>query len=77
MYAINIFLLSWYIYAFLIHAFYDCNLRAYMMFVDREPAIDTAQDMIDQVCNMFINSQKANMLLLGTTIVVSRRVPWV
>ncbi len=46
--SLNIFLLSFYIYAFLIHAFYDCNLRAYLMSADLEPFAETAKDIYEQ-----------------------------
>ncbi len=46
---IRIFFLFWYIYTYLIHQFYDCNLRAYLMSVDLEPLIDSAQDIHENV----------------------------
>ncbi len=41
-------MLSWSIFTFLIHASYDCNLRAYLLRVDTEPVVETAKDMYDQ-----------------------------
>ncbi len=55
--SVNVFLLSWSIYAFLVHSFYDCNLRAYMMAVDREMPIDTVQDMIKQGRGLYFIKQ--------------------
>ena len=47
--SMNLFLTAFYIYAFMIHAFYDCNLRAYLMKSDFEPVVDNAKDIYDQV----------------------------
>ena len=44
----KLFLVTWYIYAFFIHASYDCNLRAYLMQVDKEKPINTAKDIVEQ-----------------------------
>ncbi len=55
--AIKLFLLTWYIYTFFIQASYDCNLRAYLMQVDKEKPIDTAKDIIDQGRKVYFLSQ--------------------
>ncbi len=45
----KIFLTSFYFYAFMVHSFYDCNLRAYLMRADLEPVVDNAKDIFEQV----------------------------
>ncbi len=47
--SMRIFLMFFYLYAFMIHAFYDCNLRAYLMIVEFEPHVDTSKDIYEQV----------------------------
>ncbi len=47
--SMKIFLASFYVYAFMIHAFYDCNFRAYLMITEFEPVADTAKDIYEQV----------------------------
>ena len=44
------FLTSFNFYAFMMYAFYHCNLRAYLMSADLEPKVETAQDIYEQVC---------------------------
>ena len=53
----KLFLITWYIYTFFIHASYDCNLRAYLMHVDSEKPIDTAKDIVDQSRKVYFFSQ--------------------
>ncbi len=43
------FLTGFYFYALMVHAFYECNLRAYLMSKDSEPVVDTAKDIYEQV----------------------------
>ena len=52
--SMKIFLTAFYFYAFMVHSFYDCNLRAYLMKADYEPIADNAQDFYEQVLNMLI-----------------------
>ncbi len=47
--SMRIFVFHFSMYAFLIHAFYDCNLRAYLMVADLEPVVESAKDIYDQV----------------------------
>ncbi len=47
--SMQIFLICFYFYAFMIHSFYDCNLRAYLLSADMEPIVETAQDIYQQV----------------------------
>ena len=44
----NILLVTWYAYTFLVHAAYDCNLRAYLMSADLEPVVNNAKDIYHQ-----------------------------
>ncbi len=44
----KIFLGSWYFYILFVQASYECNLRAYLMAVDKEPPVDNAKDIYDQ-----------------------------
>ncbi len=47
--SMKVFLTSFYFYSFMIHSFYDCNLRAYLMSADLEPTAETAKDFYEQV----------------------------
>ena len=50
--AVKFFLLVWYVYTMLMHWFYDCNLRAYMMAADFEPEVDSSWDIYEQVLKL-------------------------
>ena len=52
--SLKILLAFFYFYAFMMHAFYDCNLRAYLMSADMEPIVDTAQDVYEQGRRFYI-----------------------
>ncbi len=45
----KIFMTGFYFYTFMTHAFYECNLRAYLMISDLEPFVDIPRDIIEQV----------------------------
>ena len=47
--SMKIFLTAFYFYSFMLHSFYDCNLRAYLMSTDYEPVANTAKDIYEQV----------------------------
>ncbi len=47
--SVNVFMMAWYWYTFFVHAIYDCNLRAYLMAVDRTPEANNVKDIWDQV----------------------------
>lgn len=51
-FSLSIFLACFYIYAFMIHAFYDCNLRAYLMSPNLEPVADNAREIYEQVTKL-------------------------
>ena len=55
--AMKVFLITWYVYTFFIHASYDCNLRAYLMHVDEEKPIDTAKDIVEQGRKVYFFAQ--------------------
>ncbi len=52
--SLNIFLTAFYVYSFLLHAFYDCNLRAYLMSANYEPVANTAKDVYEQGKPLYI-----------------------
>ncbi len=52
--SMKIFMTGFYFFTFMIHSFYECNLRAYLMKNDLEPYVDTPKDMIDQGRKLFI-----------------------
>ncbi len=41
--------MAFYFYAFMLHSFYECNLRTYLMSSDFEPVVDTTKDVYEQV----------------------------
>lgn len=38
----------------MLHSFYDCNLRAYLMHVDFEPDADTAKELYEQLMQILM-----------------------
>ncbi len=66
-----IFLHFWFLYAFIIQAAYDCNLRAFLMSADFEPTVETAKDIIEQVKNRLFISYNAHVVnALGSIVVL-------
>ncbi len=61
--SVNVFLYIWYLYSFIVHASYDCNLRAYVMLAEFEPVVENAEDIINQGRDLFLPGDVPNYAL--------------
>ncbi len=55
--AVKILLMSWFVFYFLIHAAYECNLRAYMLRASFEPVVDKGEDIVKQKRRFFFSAE--------------------
>ncbi len=46
-------MVCWLFYTYIIHAAYDCNLRAYLMSTDFEAQVDSSKDLVEQGRKMY------------------------
>ena len=51
---IAIFIMSFFTYAFFVNAFYECNLRSYLMSPSFEPPVEDEHDIIAQGKKLYL-----------------------